>query len=200
MYCLDSYPLLLQCSKRGSPSVLKVGWGRTTNRSQSSHGENFFPRLTAVGRGKTPGHTTKSQSVSECEARQIPADPHKYWQDPTDPHGCLQAKTDPHSSPPFKQRICSPPQSLIVLRSGREENNYSVILTNSRRKDKGWRNRNLGHYALFRLYLQTGVVISRLKTIWGWVFPKAVSSKSWPCSSAASMRPSLPIRYVSRRY
>ena len=153
----------------------------------------------AVGRGKTPGPTTRLQSVSECEARQIPADPHKYWQAPTDPHRCLQAQTNPHSSPPFKQRTCSPPQSLIVFRSGSEENNYSVIVTHSRRKDGRWKNRNLGHYALFRLYLQTGVVISRLKTIWGRVFQKAVSSKSLPCSSAASMGPSLPIRYVSRR-
>ena len=30
-----------QCSQRGSPSVLRVGPGRTTNRSPSSPGENF---------------------------------------------------------------------------------------------------------------------------------------------------------------
>ena len=153
----------------------------------------------AVGRGKMLGPTTRLQSVSECEARQMPTDAHKYRQVPTDPHRFLQAQTDPHSSPPFKQRICSLPQSLIVFRSGSEENNCSVIVTHSRRKDRRWKNRNLGHYALFRLYLQTGAVISRLKTIWGRVFPRAVSSKSWPCSSAASMEPSLPIRYVSRR-
>ena len=115
---------------------------------------------------------------------------------PTDAHKDRQAQTDPHSSPPFKQRICSLPQSLIVFRSGSEENNHSVIVTHSRKKDGRWKNRNLGHYALFRLYLQTGVVISRSKRIWGRVFPKAVSSNSWPCSSAASMGPSLPIRYV----
>jgi len=125
-----------------------------------------------------PGPTTRLQSVSESEARQIPADPHRSPQTPTDPHRCpqipagptdphrcLQAQTDAHSSPPFKQRICSLPQSLIVFRSGSEENNYSVIVTDFRRKDRRWKNRNLGHYALFRLYVQTGVVISRLKTI-----------------------------------
>ena len=101
----------------------------------------------AVGQGKTPGPTNGLQSVSECEARQIPADPHrppqiptdaqKYWQVPKNPHRCLQALTDPHDSPPFEQRICSPPQSLIVSRSGNEENNYSVIVTHSRRRDRG---------------------------------------------------------------
>ena len=114
----------------------------------------------AVGWGKMPGPTTRLQSVLECEARQIPADPcrspqpadpHKYRQAPTDPHRSLQAQTDPHSSPPFKQRICSPPQSLIVFRSGSKENNYSMIVTYSRRKDRRWKNRNLGHYALFTL-------------------------------------------------
>jgi len=59
----------------------------------------------AVGRGKTLGPTTRLQSVSECGARQIPADPHKYRQVPTDPHRLMQAQTDPHSSPPFKQGI-----------------------------------------------------------------------------------------------
>ena len=138
----------------------------------------FCPRLMAVGRGKTPGPTPDcrvSQSVRPDRSLQIPADAHrplqvptdahKYWQVPTDPHRYLQAQTDPRSSPPFKQRICSPPQSLIVFRSGSEENNYCVIVTHSRRKDRRWKNRNLGHYALFRLYLQTGMVISRLKTI-----------------------------------
>jgi len=91
---------------------------------------------------------------------QMPTDAHKYRQVPTDPHNCLQAKTDPHSSPPFKQRICIPPQSQIIFRSGSEDNNYSVIVTHFRRKDRRWKNHNLGHYALFRLYLKTGVVIS----------------------------------------
>ena len=134
-----------------------------------------------------------------CIFLQMPTDAHPYRQVPTNPHKCLQAHTDPHSSPLFKPRICSPPQSLIVCRSASEENNYSVIMTHSRGEDRRWKNRNLCHYALFRLYLQTGVVISRLKTIWAWVFPKAISSKSWPCSSATSMGPSLPIRYVTRR-
>ena len=153
----------------------------------------------AVRRGKIPGPTTRLQSGSECEARQIPADSCRPPQTSTDPHKYRQVPTDSHSSLQFKQRICSPPQSLIVLRSGSEENNDSVIVTHSRRKDRRWKNRNLGHYALFRLDLQTGVVISGLKTIWGRVFLKAVSSKSWPCSSAASMGLSLPIRYISRR-
>jgi len=98
---------------------------------------------------------------------QMPTDAHKleYLWVPTDPHRCLQAQTDPHTSPPFKQRIYSLPQSLIVFRSGTEENNYSVIVIYFRRKDRRWKNRNLGHYALFRLYLQTGMVIEGLKTI-----------------------------------
>ena len=38
-----TYSLLgcYQCSQRGSPSVLRVGPGRTTNCSPSSPGENF---------------------------------------------------------------------------------------------------------------------------------------------------------------
>ena len=131
----------MQCSQRGSPSVQRVGQGI---RSPSLSWRGFCPGLMAVGRGKTAGLTTRLQSVSECEARQISA--------------------DPHSSPPFKQRICSPPQSLIVFGSGSEENNYSVIVIHSRKNDRRWKNRNLGHYALFRLYLQTGVVVSQLKT------------------------------------
>ena len=127
----------------------------------------------AVGQGKTPGPQPDcrvSQSVKPDRSLQIPADPHrppqmptdahKYRQVPTDPHRCLQAQGDPHSSPLFKQRICSPPQSLIVFRSGSEENNYSVIVIHFRRKDRRWKNCNLVHYALFRLYLQPGVVIS----------------------------------------
>ena len=193
---------------------MKIYWERgaelsVRNGAVRQSWREFCPGLMAVGRGKTQGPTTRLQSVSEREARQIPGDPcrppqiptdaYKFRQVPTDPHRCLQAQTEPHSSPLFKQRICSPPQSLIVFRSGREENNHSVIVTHSRRKDRRWKNRNLGHYALIRLYLQTGVVISRLKAAWGRVFPKAVSSRSQPCSSAASMRPSLPIRYVSGR-
>ena len=109
----------------------------------------FFPGLMAVGRGNTPGPQPDcrvSQSVKPDRSLQIYADPHrspqtptdahKYRQVPTDSYRRLQAQTDPHSSPPFKQRICSPPQSLIVFRSGSEENNYSVIMTHSRRKDR----------------------------------------------------------------
>ena len=138
-----------------------------------------MPRANGCRTGKTPGPTTRLQSVSQCEARQIPAHPcrstqtpHRCPQMPTNTDRSRQIPTDacsprqiPNSSSPFKQRICSPPQSLIVFRSGSEENNYSVIVTHSRRKDRRWKNRNLGHYALFRLYLQTGVMISRLMTI-----------------------------------
>ena len=132
----------MQCSQRDSPSVLRVGQGI---RSPSLSWREFCPGLMAVGRGMTAGLTTRLQSVSDREAGQISA--------------------DPHSSPTFKQRICSPPQSLIIIRSGSEENNYSVIAIHSRNNHRRWKNRNLGHYALFRLYPQTGVVVSRLKTI-----------------------------------
>ena len=39
--------------------------------------------------------------------------------------------------------------------------------------------------------------ISRLKMICGRVFPKAVSSNTWPCSSVAAIGPSFPIWCVS---
>jgi len=129
------------------------------------------------GRRRAPQPDCRmSQSVKPERSLQIPADPHrppqmptdahKYRQVPTDPHRCLQAQTDLHSSPLFKQRICSPPRLLIIFRSGSEENNYySVIVTHFRRKDRRWKIRNLGHCALFRLYLQTGMVISQLKMI-----------------------------------
>ena len=135
--------------------------GSVRNGAVRPSWREFFLGLMSVGRGKTPGPTTRLLSVSECEARQIPADHCRCPQMPTNAGRSRQLPT----LPPFKQRICSPPQSLIVCRSGSEENTYSVIVTHSSRKDRRWENRNLGHYVLFIIYLQIGVVISRLKTI-----------------------------------
>ena len=78
----------------------------------------------------------ESLSVKPDRCPQTPTDAQRYRQVPTDPPRSPQAQTDIHSSPPFKKRIRSLPQSLIVFRSRSEENNYSVIVTQSGRKDR----------------------------------------------------------------
>ena len=96
-----------QCSQRGSPSVRS--W------------REFCPGLIAVGRGKMPGPTTRLQSVSECEARQIPADPCRSSQTPTDRHRCPQIPAGPDR---FPQMPAGPDRSPLFS-TVQAENLYS---------------------------------------------------------------------------
>ena len=47
---------------------------------------SILPGANGRRTGKTVGPTTSFQNVSECEARQIPTDPHRSPQIPTNPH------------------------------------------------------------------------------------------------------------------
>ena len=52
----------------------------------------------AVGGGKMPGPTTRLQSVSEYEAKQIPADPYRSPQIPAGPDRSPQMPAGPDRS------------------------------------------------------------------------------------------------------
>jgi len=65
----------------------------------------------AYGRttGRTVGPTTSFQNVSECEATQIPTDPHRSPQIPADPDRSLQIPAI------ISHGIRSPPLSRILI-------------------------------------------------------------------------------------